>query len=331
MLGQVRAYGIAALAAAALCASTAPPVHAQADTIRIGLQSVPVDEVIASKDWGADHDLKLNIQFYSNGGNMLKAFLAGQVDIVNGGSARLVQIAAQQPEKFYIITANQYGGGRYGIIVPPDSTVKSIAELKGKKIGGVTGSGTFSTFRVYLEQNGMKESDFQIVNMDVAELPTGLQQGIIQAGVAWEPYVAIPEVMGTAKRLTSLEGVNESPNFSLVNREFADKHPEAVTKYVSMLIELGDFIKNTPDQAGEMAAKQMSAKGVRVDPKALGLAMTRIKMDPKITDELLSELMPVAESMKAAGKIASVPDFKALVNSTFYDNAMKKKTASKAP
>jgi NitT/TauT family transport system substrate-binding protein len=68
---------------------------------------------------------------------------------------------------------------------------------------------------------------------------------------------------------------------------------------------------------------------VSVDPKALELSFTRIKMDPKVTDELLSELNPVAESMKGAGKIGAVPDFKKLVRMDFYERAVKLRQASR--
>jgi ABC-type nitrate/sulfonate/bicarbonate transport system substrate-binding protein len=120
-----------------------------------------------------------------------------------------------------------------------------------------------------------------------------------------------------------MAGVNESPNFVLVSRKFADENPEAVVRYVATLIDLGDLIRAKPDEAANLAAAEISKKGIVIEPKALQLALTRIKMDPRVTDELLGELVPVAESMKAAGKISNVPDFKKLVRTTYYDQALK--------
>lgn len=292
-----------------------------AESIRVGLQAVPPDEVYKAREWGKPYDLTVELSSFSSGSDSLKAFLAGRVDIANGGSARLVTMAAQQPDSFYIVAANQYGGDRYGVIVAQDSEAKTIADLKGKKIGAVTGSGTFNTFRVFLEQNGLSESDFQIVNMKVEDIRAAVQQGLVDAGVAWEPHVAIAENMGAVKRIISMEGVNESPNFVLVRRSFAEEHPDAVTKYVATLIDLAELIEEKPEEAGRLAAEQISQSGVKVEPAALELALTRIKMDPEVTDALLAELLPVAESMAAAGKIDSVPDFKGLVRSEYYDKA----------
>jgi len=328
---SLRGFGWLKLSAfAAMVAVGATLAHA-ADpmSIRVGLQSVPPDEVYTSKDWGARYKLKVEHGSFSSGADILKAFIAGRVDIGNGGSGRLVTMAAQQPELFYIVAANQYGGDRYGVMVAKDSPIKTVQELKGKKIGAVTGSGTYSTFRVYLNRNGMKESDFQIVNMKVEDLRAAVQQGIIDGAVAWEPHVSIAETMGVVKRIQSMAGVNESPNFVLVNRKFADANPDAVARYIATLMDLGELITNNPKEAAKLAAGQISKKGVSVDPKALELSFTRIKMDPKVTDALLSELVPVAEAMKAAGKISAVPDFKKLVRMSFYEKALELKKASK--
>ena len=320
---------LSAVAATVAVGATLAHAAAESKSIRVGLQSVPPDEVYTSKDWGARYKLKVDHASFSSGADILKAFIAGRVDVGNGGSGRLVTMAAQQPELFYIVAANQYGGDRYGVMVAKDSPIKTVQELKGKKIGAVTGSGTYSTFRVYLDKSGLKESDFQIVNMKVEDLRAAVQQGIIDGAVAWEPHVAIAETMGVVRRIQSMAGVNDSPNFVLVNRKFADANPEAVARYIATLIDLGELITNDPKEAAKLAAAQISKKGVSVDPKALELSFTRIKMDPKVTDELLSELVPVAESMKGAGKIGAVPDFKKLVRMDFYEQALKLKQASR--
>jgi ABC-type nitrate/sulfonate/bicarbonate transport system substrate-binding protein len=309
----------------AACAMMVPANAATKDpmTIKVGLQSVPPDEVYRVKDWGAKYNLKVDIGSYSSGAEILQAFIAGQIDVGNGGSGRLVTMAAMQPDLFYIVAADEYGGERYGVIVAKNSPIKSVAELKGKKIGVVAGSGCYSTFRVFLEKNGMKESDFQIVNMKVEDLRAAVQQGVVDAAVAWEPHVSIGETMGVVKRIQSMAGVSESPNLVLVRRKFADEHPEAVARYIATLIDVSHFTKSQPADAATEAAANISKKGVSIDPKALELALTRITVDPKLNDAMTDELVPVAESMKAAGKIGNVPDFKKLVRKEFYEQALK--------
>lgn len=294
-----------------------------ADTVRLGLQSVPTDVLYQAKDWAAPYDLKTEVSNYSSAGDSLKAFLAGRVDIVSGGAARLVTMAAKQPDVFYIVAANQYGGDRYGIMVAPNASYKSIEDLKGKKFGVVGGSGAHGTLMLYLENNKVNPSEFQFVNMKVEDIPAAVSRGVIDGGLAWEPQVAIAEVNGTIKRIQSMKGVSESPNFILVNRKFAKEHPQAVAKYIASLIDMSDFIKNNPQETGALIAEQLGKSGINMAPKAMELAVSRIVVDPKIEQRLLDELPPIAEPMIEAGRINTMPDFKSLVVTSYYDKAVE--------
>jgi NitT/TauT family transport system substrate-binding protein len=294
-------------------------------TVRVGVQSIPPDAVFMAKDWLGPYGLKADVSEFSSGGDMMQAFIAGKLDIADGGSGRLVSLAASQPDIFYIIANRQSGGDRYGLMVPAKSTAKNIQELKGKKIGTVSGSGSNSTFRIFLEKNGLAEKDFQMINMKVQDMQSALQQGLLDAAVAWEPQVAIAETAGVARRIISMKGVNESPNFYLVSRKFADANPDAVARFLAASWEEAELIRNNPNEAGRLAATYMSKKGVQVDAKSLGLALSRINVDPQIRKEMVAELVPVAESMLAANRIKAMPDFNKLVNNSFYEASIAKR------
>jgi NitT/TauT family transport system substrate-binding protein len=233
-----------------------------------------------------------------------------------------VTLAATKPDMFYIIGIRQSGGDRYGLMVPTNSAAKSIQELKGRKIGTVSGSGSNSTFRVYLEKNGLGEKDFQMVNMKVQDMQAALKQNLVDAAIAWEPQVALAETAGAGKRIVSMKGVNESPDFVLVSREFADAHPDAVARFLAAAGDEADLIRNNPAEAGRLAAGFMAKKGVQADPKALGLALSRINVNPEVRPEMISELTPIAQSMLAANRIKQVPDFNKLVNTKFYSASL---------
>jgi NitT/TauT family transport system substrate-binding protein len=294
-------------------------------TVRVGVQSIPPDAVFMAKDWLGPYGLKADVSEFSSGGDMMQAFIAGKLDIADGGSGRLVSLAASQPDIFYIMANRQSGGDRYGLMVPAKSTDKNIQDLKGKKIGTVSGSGSNSTFRIFLGKNGLAEKDFQMINMKVQDMQSALQQGLLDAAVAWEPQVALAETAGVARRITSMKGVNESPNFYLVSRKFADANPDAVARFLAASWEESELIRNNPNEAGRLAASYMSKKGVQVDVKALALALSRVNVDPQIRKEMVAELIPVAESMLAANRIKTMPDFNKLVNNSFYEASIAKR------
>ena len=198
---------------------------------------------------------------------------------------------------------------------------KTIADLKRKKIGAVTGSGSYGTFLLYLDKQGLSEKDFAIVNMKVEDLRASVEHGIIDAGIAWEPHVAIAETLGGVRRIASMDGVNESPNFVLARRTFLESQPDLVVRYIATLIELEKFIQADPGEAGRLAAAEIGKGGVAVKPEAMALALRRIKLSPRLTPALLGELEEIAKSMLSTGKIKQMPDFAALARYDLYDRA----------
>lgn len=78
-----------------------------------------------------------------------------------------------------------------------------------------------------------------------------------------------------------------------------------------------------------MAAGFMKKKGVNADAQALALALalSRTDVSLEIKDAMIAEVIPIAESMKAASKLGEVPNFNALVNTKFYQNSRKHRTA----
>ena len=310
------------IAVAAL--SCAGIVYAQSPvTVRVGVQSIPPDAVFQAKDWLSPYGLKGDIAEFSSGGDMMQAFIAGKLDIADGGSGRLITLAATKPDFFYIMAIRQSGGDRYGLMVPAQSTAKTIQDLKGKKIATVSGSGSNSTFRLFLEKNGLAEKDFQMVNMKVQDMRAALQQGLVDGAIAWEPTVSLAETAGVVKRIQSMKGINESPNFYLVSREFADKNPDAVARFLAAAWEESELIRTNSAEAGRLAASHISKKGVQADPKALALALSRINVNPEIKDEMVQELIPVAQSMMSVGRIKNMPDFNKVVNRKFYEASIK--------
>lgn len=313
---------VLAMAAALTGGFLLAPQAAAAEELRVGVQQVPPDEVYLAKDWAKPYDLNVKITQFSSGGDMLKAFLAGRVDVANGGSARLVTLAAQQPDSFYIVGTQQSGGDRYGVVVKADSTVADIEQLKGKKIGAVKGSGTYGTFLIYLKNHGLSENDFEVVNMKINDLPAAVEQGLVEAAVMWEPFVAIAEDQGNVKRIISLKDASPSPNFLLASKKVTDANPDLIVKFLASEIDAGNLITTDPSKAGQIAAGQIAKRGVKVSPAALEVAFTRISVDRAVTDDLLDDLAPIAEALKEAGKIAEVPDFHSFARVDLYERAV---------
>ena len=312
---------------AMISSSIADPKH----QIRLGLQSVPTDLLYQAKDWGAPYELDAKISMFSSAGDSLKAFLAGRVDVVTAGAARLVTLTAAQPDKFHVVAVSLYGGDRYGLIVGPKSNYKTINDLKGKKVGVIPGSGAYMTFVQFLEKHDLTLRDFEVVNMKLEDISTAVSHGVIDGGVIWEPQVAIAEVSGVAKRLVSMKGVAESPFFMLASRSYVENHPDNLVRYIASAIDMTQFIEKSPEKADLLIGQELNKSGIAIDTKAIRLALSRMEVDLDLKPSLVGELEEIAAAMIKSNQLKSIPDFKAVIDRKFYDQAseMQKQRASK--
>ena len=117
------AVAVTAVAAMAVCLTACGHGTEAGDSasVEYGGQSIVPDLVFRGKDWSQPYDVGIKQVKFASGGEAFEALLSGEVEISNGGSGRLITIAAQRPDAIAMVAKWQYGGDRYSLLVPPGS------------------------------------------------------------------------------------------------------------------------------------------------------------------------------------------------------------------
>lgn len=125
------------------------------------------------------------------------------------------------------------------LVVAPDSPAKSIADLKGKRIGFFKGTNLHLSIINVLKKYGFSEKDFRFVNMDGPVAYSALASGDIDA--IWSSSYIFPVVdRGIAKVIYSTKNepdVYKTSGYVLVNSKFEQKYPEVVQRVVNVLVK----------------------------------------------------------------------------------------------
>ena len=196
--------------------------------------------------------------------------------------------------------------------------------MKGKTVAVDTGSGAFTLFQSWLHQNGIAPEDVRIIESKVSDVGSAVQAGSAEAGIAWEPTASLLVQNGLLKRFTTLKDAGQSPNFLIVNRKWAEGHRDQVVAFLRAAIDVGNFVIDDPDAAGEMAAKVSESEGVEAPAAAFAESLRHIEMAPAIDDSSLQELASLAQQMVDQKLIPAVPDFKSMVDPSYLNEAMGK-------
>lgn len=177
-LASASLLAVAVFVSAALSASAAP--------LKIAYSDWPgwvAWEVAIQKGWLKEAGVDAQFLWFEYGPSM-EAFTAGQVDavMVTNGDAL---VTGANGAKNVIIMLTDYSNGNDMIVARPG--IKSLKDLKGKKIGLEVGFVEHLMLLNGLKKAGMTESDVEIVNTPTNQTPQVLASGQVDAIAAWQP------------------------------------------------------------------------------------------------------------------------------------------------
>ncbi len=185
------------LSVAGAVVALSPRARAQAPVkeIRIGYQKTGVlviarQQAILEKHFAAKQISIKWIEFTS-GPPLLEAMSTGSVDL--GAVGDTPPIFAQAANANIVYVAGSPITNGQGILVPANSTIRSIADLKGKRIGFAKGTSAHNVLIATLEKAGLTYADITPVYLSPPDAGPAFANGSIEAWAIWDPYFAIGE------------------------------------------------------------------------------------------------------------------------------------------
>lgn len=164
--------------------------HAQAaDKLSIGLSTwVGYGPLYIAKDKGffADEGLDVDLKVMEDVKTRMPALIAGRIDAAVTTIDTVLNFYSERHPLNYLFALDDSRGGD-GIVA--DKDIKTIADLKGKKIAFTQGSVSQFFLGVVLKNNGLKLSDIDALNMTAGDAGAAFVAGKVDAAVTWEPWL----------------------------------------------------------------------------------------------------------------------------------------------
>ncbi|WP_375227973.1 ABC transporter substrate-binding protein [Roseobacter sp. S98] len=259
----------------ALLAATMIPLGyaAQAEEIAIavGHQSMCTDTYTAGiviKELGllekhlptdgkyADAEYDISWADYSSGGPITNQMLANKLNFGVMGDYPLIVNGAKFQETDSLRTVYVAGtgynlkGSGNAIVVPVDSDLYSIDQLKGKEVSTPVGSAAWGMLLKAMQDNGIPTSEYVLKNQSPAVGAANIAAGKIDAHSDFCPWSEIMEYRGTGRKIYDgsetgvpyLHGV-------VVRQDFAEEYPEVVQAFIKAVYEAGEWIREDPMRA----------------------------------------------------------------------------------
>jgi sulfonate transport system substrate-binding protein len=288
----------AGLAVPAAIAGTSVRARAADRVLRVGYQKASValtllkaqgllEQRLAPLGYGVDWAI------FTSGPPILEALNAGAVDFAFTGEPPPIFAQAAGVPVVYA-AATQPSPASVAILTGSGSAIKTLADLRGKKVAVAKGSSAHYLLVAAIRRAGLHYGDIQPVYLQPPDGRIALQSGSVDAWSIWDPFLAAAQVAG-ARVLT--DGARLMPNraFYLSSRPFATENAAALAAAVAAVKEIEAW---EPGHIQQMAADISRTTGV--PPAILKVWFTRQKYGVvPVTPAIIADQQRIADGFAA--------------------------------
>jgi sulfonate transport system substrate-binding protein len=293
------------LAGALLLVSLAiSPVQAQQKPaeIRIGTQKGGFFPAVRQRHSVEDAFRPLGIEIrwidFQFGPPLLEAINAGSVDFGFVGDAPPIFAQAGGAGIRYV-AAVKSDGNTQAIIVPQNSPIKTLADLKGKRIAFGKGSSAHNLLVAALEKAGIAWTDITPAPLAPADATAAFVKGSVDAWSIWDPYLALAELKENARVIAFDKDVHKPNSFYIAGSDFVDKYPALVARLNSIFASEGRWADTHHE---EVAKAQAEATGVDIEATRRFVDRSNYRVVP-VDDEVIKSQQAVADRFAKLGLI----------------------------
>lgn len=238
----------------------------------------------------ADKGVTVKWTEFPFGPPLLEAINVGSIDVGTVGESPPIFAQAAGADLVYIGNEPPAPAGE-ALIVPKDSSLKSVADLKGKRVAVAKGSNANFLLVKLLENAGLKYSDVEVTYLAPADARAAFESGRVDAWSIWDPFLAAAEKQLNARALADGKGAVANHQFYLSARAYAEKYPEIVHILLDEIEKIDQWGKQNPKEVAKFIAPLIGIELAVVD-----VAASRLGYGVKpVTAEVLAAQQKIAD------------------------------------
>ncbi len=228
---------------------------------------------------------------FPSGPPMLEALNAGSIDFARTGDTPPVVAQAVGISLVYVGSSGPKDQSS-AVLVKRGSPIKTIADLKGKKVAFAKGSSANYLIVKILESGKLALSDIEPVYLAPADARAAFEQGSIDAWVIWDPFYAAAQVQSEARVVRNSSGLVNNRDFYLATKAFADQHADVIKQIRAETQTVASWASKNPTQVAALLSPIL-----KLDPGILEIVTKRRNygFEP-VTPQIVAEQQAIADT-----------------------------------
>jgi NitT/TauT family transport system substrate-binding protein len=290
---------------------SAPKVHADDKVLRVGTLKLIHGITPYFYEKFAPPGYRIEVVPFENPTDGKNAVLTGTVDTcIHGIAAFLLGAAAGEP---VVIVAAATNRGM-GIVADAKSDIKTIKDLKGKRVAITPGSTQEVVILERLKAEGLSIKDIQPIRLSFSDMPAALARGDIDAYVGAEPGPGISLANGTGRLV---EYPYSTPIGSLnmilsASEKMVKENPERLKMIVDMHKKATDYAMAHPEEMVEIAMQKLGQQRPSIEK-----AVPNVELTWKIDQTFIDRAKAYSELMVEKKQVRQAPDMAHAITQQF--------------
>ncbi|MFP5114954.1 aliphatic sulfonate ABC transporter substrate-binding protein [Bacillaceae bacterium C204] len=293
-------------------------------TVNIGIQQSLGPLLIAKeKGWFEEEfakvGVKVNWTVFQSGPPHFEAMAANRLDFGAVGNSPVVAGQAANIEFKEIANVSDGLKGN-AILVPGNSPIQTLKDLKGKKIAVAKGSSGFNLLYRALEKTGLKPNDVKIIQLQPDEAQPAFETGAVDAWSIWEPFVSLQTLKKNARVLADGKSLNVySPGFLIARTEFTKEHPDLVVRFLKVFEKAHLFEKENRNKA-----IQLYADAKKIDKDVISKVLENNEsLNLPTSEEIIKAQQDTADFQYSLKAITKKIDTSKVVDNSYIKQALQ--------
>ena len=230
------------------------------------------------------------------------ALLSDSVDLAYIGLT--IAAVARSKEQPIVIVANQAGKGT-AIVARADSPIKTVADLRGKKVGNLPNSIHDILLREELRKASLKLDEVTLIRLAPADMPAALQRGDIDAFSGNEPNSTQAVMAGYGRVIMHpYDNPVGTINVGVLTAERVVKSKADMLRvWIQAHAKATEELAKNPEQWADLVTKEWG-----YDRTATRRSMDNIELKWQIDEPFMKQIAAFTDRLKGLGVIQSVPE-----------------------
>ena len=233
------------------------------------------------------------------GPQLLQALSQGEIDFGTTGEVPPLFAQAENNQLRYIAW-EPAAPSSVALMVPHASPIRTLSDLRGKRIAVNKGSNVHYLLLQLLDEAGLSLSDVRLIYTPPKYPLTQSDYLSAEAWMMWDPLLSHAEFDGLLRRIENGEGRVNNHQFYLSRQGFINHSSDLLPLLIDALKATGKYIDNTRQHAASALSKELA-----IDAGALEIALSRRSHQTQAMNRsIIREQQIIADRFYALGLLS---------------------------